>query len=191
MSTPDVTLPTCKYCLNENVKLCLKCKSRYCSIHAAKFSPNFCKDCLTSLSVILDTISRTSTEYDLIDDALITKSVQSKTLQLDGPDWIFYSAWIENLPETDWLEIYQFHYFVLKMMEYENEVRKVKQARRVASAPLAVRMTKESKTKKEVTQVDMQTKLEKIGIAPDVIKTMLQAAGIPYVERQNANNGAS
>src|SRR5215831_5027059 len=163
MASPETVQLTCKYCLNENIKLCLKCKSRYCSIHAAKFSPNFCKDCLTNLGVIIDTVNRTSTEYDMLDDSLITKVTQSKTLQLDGSDWVFYSKWIEDLREEDWLEIYQFHYFVIKMMEYENEVRKVKAARRIASAPLSVRVTKESKTKKEVSQVDMQTKLEKLG----------------------------
>jgi hypothetical protein len=118
------------------------------------------------------------------------KSVQSKTLQLDGPDWIFYSTWIENLSEEDWLEIYQFHYFVIKMMEYENEVRKIKQARKVASAPLSVRVTKESKSKKIVEPVDMQAKLEKLGLPAATIKVMLQAAGIAYKDLviNNGNN---
>lgn len=190
MASPETPLLTCKYCLNEQVKICLKCKSHYCSIHAAKFSPNFCKDCLTNLSAIINTISRSSTEYDLIDDTLVMKSVQSKTLQLDGPDWIFYSTWIENLSEEDWLEIYQFHYFVIKMMEYENEVRKIKQARKVASAPLSVRVTKESKSKKIVEPVDMQAKLEKLGLPAATIKVMLQAAGIAYKDLviNNGNN---
>ena len=187
MASPEAALLTCKYCLNEKVKECLKCKSHYCSIHAAKFSPNFCKDCLTNLSAIINTITRSSTEYDLIDDALVMKSVQSKTLQFDGPDWIFYSTWIENLSESDWMEIYQFHYFVIKMMEYENEVRKIKQARKVASAPLSVRVTKETKTKKEVKEVDMQTSLEALKIPTATIKLMLQAAGIAYKEPGNSN----
>jgi hypothetical protein len=191
MSAPEGVALTCKYCLNEQVKECLKCKSRYCSIHAAKFSPNFCKDCLGNLSAILEDKNLTSTEYDMIDDVLVTKSVSSKTLQLDGPDWIFYSRWIEDLPEDQWLEIYQFHYFVLKMMEYENELRKVKRARKIASAPLSIKVTKEAKTKKEITQVDMQAKLEALKIPADTIKAMLQAAGIPYREHTHANNGTS
>ena len=191
MSAPESVALSCKYCLNENVKICLKCQSRYCSIHAAKFSPNFCKDCLTNLSAILDTISRTTTEYDLIDDALITKSVQSKTLQLDGPDWVFYSKWIEDLPEDQWLEIYQFHYFVLKMMEYENEIRKVKRAKKIASAPLSVRVTKETKSTKQVTEVDMQAKLIKLGIDVATIKVMLAAAGLQWKEPSNAGNNGN
>jgi hypothetical protein len=189
MDQPTVQLVTCKFCLNENVKICLKCKSNYCAIHAAKFSPNFCQECLSNLSVILNTISRTTTEYDLIDEVLYIKPGAVNKLQLDGPDWIFYSTWIENLSEEDWLAVYQFHYFIIKMMEYENEVRKVKQARRVASAPLAIRVTKETKTSKEAKPVDMQTSLEKLKIPIATIKLMLQAAGIAYREPNTNGNG--
>lgn len=190
MASPDVPLLVCKYCLSEQVRECLKCKSRYCVLHAAKFSPNFCKECLPNLSAITNTIMSTSTEYDMLDNELILKTVKHESLRLDGASWIFYSTWIENLNEEDWLEIYQFHYFILKMMEYENEVRKVKKARRAASAPLSVSMTKQSTTKKVVQAVDMQAKLEKLGIPTATIKAMLQAAGITYKEpvSNNGNN---
>lgn len=192
MASPEAAVPVCcKYCLSEQTKTCLMCQSRYCVLHAAKFSPNFCKDCLTNLSVIMDTISRTSTEYDMLDDQLVTNVIQSKTLQLDGPDWVFYSTWIENLREEDWLEIYQFHYFVLKYMEYQNEIRKVKRAKRIASAPLSVKMTKESKITKVAAPVDMQTQFERMKIPEATIRAMLQAAGIPYKEKviNASNNG--
>lgn len=191
MASPEVAIPTCKYCLNEQTKTCLMCQSHYCVLHSAKFSPNFCKDCLTNLSVIMDTISRTSTEYDMLDDELVTKVIQSKTLQLDGPDWIFYRTWIDNLSEENWLEVYQLHYFVLKYMEYQNEVRKIKRARRIAQAPLSVKMTKEAKTKKVVATVDMQAQFEKMNIPVATIKAMLQAAGIPYREPSNAGNNGN
>ena len=189
MASPDVPAPlTCKFCLNEHFKECLMCKSRYCVLHAAKFSPNFCKDCLVNLSVILNTITRSSTEFDMLDDELVIKSVESKTLQLDGADWLFYSKWIEELPEDQWLEIYQFHYFVLKMMEHENEIRKVKRAKRIASAPLSVKITKEAKTQKIVQSVDIQANFEKIGLSESAIRAMLLAAGIPYKERNKNGN---
>lgn len=139
----------------------------------------------------MDTVSRTSTEYDMLDDELVMKVSQSKTLQLDGPDWIFYRTWIENLREEDWLEIYQFHYFVLKFMEYQNEVRKVKRAKRIAAAPLSVKMTKDSKTKKVVAAVDMQTKFEQMGLSEVVIRAMLATQGIPYKERTHASDNGN
>jgi len=192
MASPQGVQLTCKFCLNEQVRECLKCQSRYCVLHAAKFSPNFCKDCLSNLTAILEKIKHTSTEYDMFEDELVVKSVESKKLRIDGPDWIFYSTWIENLQEEDWLQIYQFHYFILKMMEHENELRKVKTAKRIASAPLSVKVTKESKSKKEVKQIDMQAYFEKIGIPAHQVKAMLAAIGLPYKERTTSgNNGTS
>lgn len=191
MASPDAAIPTCKFCLSEHVKLCLMCQSRFCVLHAAKFSPNFCKDCLSNLSAIIGTMSQTGTEYDMLDEELVIKVTQYKTLQLDGPDWIFYRQWIENLREEDWLEIYQFHYFVLKFMEYQNEVRKVKRAKRIASAPLSVKMVKQATTQKVVAPIDMQTQFEKMKIPTATIKAMLQAAGIPYREPSNVSNNGN
>lgn len=188
MASPEGVLLTCKYCLSEQVRECLACKSRYCVLHAAKFSPNFCKECLSNLSSIMTSNFSTSAEYDLLDNELVLKSIESKRLRLDGPDWIFYSKWIENLNEDNWLEIYQFHYFILKRMEYENEVRKIKKAQRIASSPLSVKMTKKSETTKKVGPIDMQASLEKLNIPVHTIKAMLAAANIPYREPVS-NNG--
>lgn len=194
MDSPEVQetsiVFTCKFCLNEHVKICLSCQSRYCAIHAAKFSPNFCKDCLSNLSAITSRVPRTSTEYDLLDDKLIIRTVESRTLQLDGPDWIFYNQWISDIKEEDWLEVYQFHFLVLKMMERDNELRKVKKARRIAAAT-PIKLTPEAKTKKPPTAAEMQLSFEKMNIPSAVIKAMMQAAGYVYKEPANASNNGN
>jgi len=191
MASPEGVQLTCKFCLNENIKECIQCGSRFCALHAAKFSPNFCKECLTNLAVIIDTVTRTSTDYDMLDGELVLKAVQANRLRLDGPDWVFYNTWITNLSEEDWLQIYQFHYYVLKRMEAENEIRKVKRARRIANAPLSTRVTKEVRIKKETKPVDLQESFEKMGLSIDKIKAMLAAVGQTYRERSSGNNGTS
>src|SRR5882724_8930247 len=142
-------LPTCKFCLNEQTKVCIRCQSRFCTIHAAKFSPNFCKDCLTNLAATIERFQRTSTEYDALDDKLVTHTSTGTQIKIDGPDWVFYQAWIEQLSDDELREIYEFHYFVLKIIEYDNETRKVKKAKKLATAPtpLSISTTKEARTK--------------------------------------------
>lgn len=177
-------LVTCKYCLEENVKKCLKCQSLFCSKHSASFSPNFCKDCFNNLAVVMSRFTRTTTEYDPVNDTVEKITSGCARIQLDGPDWIFYSDWIASLSDDDLAVIYEFHYFVLKLIEHDNEVRKVSRARKLASlpTPIGVVTTKTSSTKKEAKPKDMQKELEKLGMNADVIKAMLKAANIEYKE---------
>jgi hypothetical protein len=181
---PNGTLITCKYCLNEQIKLCLKCQSHFCSIHAASFSPNFCKDCFNNLTAVMSRFTRTTTEYDSVTDTVEKITSGCDRIQLDGPDWVFYSEWIANLNDEDLSTIYEFHYFVLKLIEHDNEVRKVKKRDKLAKqpTPIGVITTKTSSSRREAKPKDMQKELEKLGLATDVIRQMLKAANIEYKE---------
>lgn len=181
---PNGVLITCKYCLIDKVKTCLMCKSFFCSIHANNFSPNFCKDCLTNLSVVMSKFNKTTSEYDPVTDTIEKVSSGCERIQLDGPDWIFYSEWIQNLNDEDMKVIYEFHYFVLKLIEHDNETRIVKRKNKLASTkmPLSVVTTKTSTTKREAKPKDVQKELEKLGIPTDTIKTMLKTMGLEYRE---------
>jgi hypothetical protein len=185
---PNGQLITCKYCLNENVKKCLKCQSTFCSLHAAVFSPNFCKDCFNNLTAVMSRFTRTTTEYDSVTDTVEKITSGCDRIQLDGPDWIFYSEWIDNLTDDDLATIYEFHYFVLKLIEHDNEVRKVKKARKLASqpTPIGVVTTKTSSVKREAKPKDMQKELEKLNLPEATIRAMLQAAGISYKENSQS-----
>lgn len=180
----NTSLRICKFCNSEDVRECLKCKSLFCAIHAARFSPNFCKDCLTNITAIWEKYNRSTTEYDPINDTLHVVTAGAKKLQLDGADWIFYSAWINELNDDEMQVIYEFHYFVLKLIEHHNEIRKVNKAKKLASAPTPVGIvtTKETKVKKTAEVKNMQAELEKLKLPVDTIKAMLLAAGIPYKE---------
>src|SRR5580765_6354873 len=108
----NVALVICKYCTEDKVKTCAKCKSYFCSAHAARFSPNFCKECLVNLTAVWEKFSKTTTEYhpvedvlntvtsseyDPVEDVLNTVTSGAKRLHVDGADWVFYSAWVDSL----------------------------------------------------------------------------------------------
>jgi|SRR5580765_984776 len=180
----NVALVICKYCTEDKVKTCAKCKSYFCSAHAARFSPNFCKECLVNLTAVWEKFSKTTTEYDPVEDVLNTVTSGAKRLHVDGADWVFYSAWVDSLNDDELEMVYEFHYFVLKLIEHDNEIRKIKKARKLASAPtpIGVKTTKETKVKKTAEVVDMQERLEKMNLPADTIRAMLLAAGISYRE---------
>jgi hypothetical protein len=182
--TPVTPLPVCKYCIDDKVKECLKCKSLFCSIHASHFSPNFCKDCFSNLSVIIDKFQRTSTEYDHVHDTVVQSTSTCKRLTIDGPEWIFYTTWIHELSDEELQIVYEFHYFILKLIESANETKKIARARKMkevsGSHPIGIVTTKDTHVRREAKQKDMQTELEKLKIPVDTIKAMLLAAGITY-----------
>jgi len=177
-------LITCKYCLSENIKKCLKCESLFCGIHAASFSPNFCKDCFGNLTAVMSRFVRTTTEYDPISNQVEKITASCDRIQLDGPDWVFYQDWLHNLNEEDLAVVYEFHYFVLKIIEHDNEVYKAKKKDKLSKVPtpIGVVTTKTSSVKREVKPKDMQKELEKLNLPVVTIKAMLFAAGIEYKE---------
>lgn len=181
---PSASLVICKYCISEDVKVCIKCKSFFCSIHAARFSPNFCRDCLVNLTAVWEKFSKTTTEYDPVEDTLNTITSGAKRLHIDGADWVFYCAWIDTLSDEELEMVYEFHYFVLKIIEHDNEIRKIKKARKLAAAPtpIGITTTKETRVKRVAEAKDMQAELEKLKLPEAIIRSMLLAAGIPYKE---------
>src|SRR5215475_6552816 len=73
-------------CENTDVKSCFKCKLPYCAIHAARFSPNFCKDCFKDLQVVLDKYTRVVEDYDPQQDKLTFRKESCNQIRIDGPD---------------------------------------------------------------------------------------------------------
>jgi hypothetical protein len=128
--------------------------------------------------------NKTTSEYDPVTDTIEKVSSGCERIQLDGPDWVFYSEWINNLNDADLSVIYEFHYFVLKLIEHDNEIRIVKRKNKLASTkmPLSVVTTKTTTTKREAKPKDMQKELEKLGVATDTIRAMLKSMNIEYKE---------
>lgn len=180
------TLLVCKYCLREEVKECLKCKSLFCPDHASTYSPNFCKDCFNNFAVVFDKFLRTSSEYDPIEDTVHQTTTSANRIRIEGADWVYYTQWINRLSDEDMKSVYEFHFFILKLIEHHNESRKIAKARKLAQQPmpLSTKTTKEVKIRKEVKQKNMQEELERIGLKPDMVKVMVEAAGITYVTRK-------
>jgi hypothetical protein len=158
-------LNTCVFLCNEEITInCLKCKRPFCINHASRFSPNFCQDCFKALSLIVDKFERRVEDYDAVTDSVITRKETCKRLRLDGPDWVFYTAWIHKLTDEELQVVFEFHYFVVKLIETENEQRKIKNRTKLQGMPLpmGVSTTTETRTKRVAKPKDPLTELKRM-----------------------------
>lgn len=166
------------------LKVCLKCKQLFCPMHSARFSPNFCQDCFKNLTVILDKYIRSTEDYDSITDQLVTRKESCNRLQIDGPDYVFYTKWIHKLNDDELKSVFEFHYFIVKLIENENEIRIItknkNKSKKNIQAPISIVKTTEVTSKKESKPKDLRTELKKLGIKDDVIDKMI-AAGMPTI----------
>ncbi len=190
-TTPETIIKHCKYCSpsdnNDNLQTCAKCGSTYCSSHTAKFSPRFCKDCFSNISVIVDKYTRIKDDYDEVNDVVVSNKSSCTRIRLDGPDWVFYTQWVSQLNDDELRSVYEFHYFIVKLIEHDNDIRKVKKQdklRNTKITPMSISTVKETKVKRETKPKDMQKELEKMGLPVATIKIMLQAAGFEYKENK-------
>jgi len=155
-------------CSSEETKSCLKCHRNYCILHSSRISSNFCQDCFKNLSLIVDKFERRVEDYDSVTDTVTTKKESCKRLKFDGPDWIFYTAWIDKLTDDELQTVWEFHFFVLKLIEQQNEIRGAKRRDQLKSkstqfmSGVQVTTTKETRTRKEVKPKDPLIELKKI-----------------------------
>jgi hypothetical protein len=171
-------LNTCVFTCNEEITIaCRKCGRNFCINHASKFSPNFCQDCFKALSLIVDKFERRVDDYDAVTDSIVTRKESCKRLRLDGPDWVFYTVWIHKLSDEELQVVFEFHYFIVKLIETENEQRKINHAQRLRGmpVPLGVKTTTETRTKRTVKPKDPLTELKRMfpGKSEDFYKQML------------------
>jgi hypothetical protein len=178
-SEPAVQLTSCAYCTNNNVKTCIKCQKVFCSEHASHISPQFCKDCFSQVTVLIDKYTRTTEEYDEINDSVETHKTSARRIRLDGPDYVWYSAAIQLLTDDEIVTQLQFHKFMVSLLEHLDTVRTVKKSQELAKqkVPLSVRTTTETRQKKTVQKKSMRDILKASGVSGDLLEQMLKAAG--------------
>jgi hypothetical protein len=175
----ETKIQLCSFdCISEDVKKCCKCDKFFCVIHASNFSPNFCQDCFKNLSVIISKFEKRVEDYDVSTDTVTTHKSSCRQISIDGPSWVFYTAWIKQFTEEQLKEIFEFHYFMVKMIESENENRRVRAAQKIREMPLPFRVTrtKETKTSKTTTVIDPKAELKKKfpKLSEDMIDAMIK-----------------
>lgn len=176
VSAETLVICTFDQCTITDVKLCRKCKRAFCIMHANRFSPNFCKDCFKNLSVLEDKFKRTTEDFDTKTDKLIIKSESCTVYRMDGIDWPFFNPWIASLSDDELSELWNFHYFIMKSIETENDNRVIKKNARIRNAP-PVKLVKTTKTTSTIkpadTKEDVIKKLKKQGLPQNIIDMMV------------------
>ena len=174
------SLTVCVFeCSNEETKECLKCKRHFCIFHSNRISPNFCQDCFKQISLIKDKFERRVEDYDLATDTVTVRKESCDRIKLDGPDWVFYTAWIDTLNDDELQGVFEFHFFILKMIETQNEMRGQKYKDKLKgikfSVGMSVTTTTDKRTKREVKQEDPMKKLKKLfpGKTDDQLKAIM------------------
>lgn len=179
MTTNEVAVPliVCAFCTKEDIQRCKKCDRPFCIDHTSRFSPNFCQDCL-HISVTRDKFVRTVEEYDHTKDEMVVKRDSCDRIRLDGPDYVFYTKWINNLNDDELKGVFEFHYFIVKLIEHENEVRVINRNKKTRESPhpISIMKTTETRSIKQTKTKDMRADLRKLGLSDAVIELMIKAA---------------
>jgi hypothetical protein len=171
---------TCAFdCTEQNVQRCRKCNRPFCIMHANRFSPNLCKECFTNLSVVEGKFQRTFEDYDAKSDKVTLTRETCTKYYMDGPDWPFLNAWIDTLTDDELRTIWNFHFFVMKTIESENETRKIEKYRKLREAPTPKLVSTVKTVKKTVavqqpeTADSIRAKLKKQGLPDAIIDQMV------------------
>jgi hypothetical protein len=170
-------------CSEQNIQRCRKCNRPFCVMHASRFSPNFCQDCFKNVSIVEDKFSRTFDDYDVKNDKVVIRKESCTRWYIDGPDWPFLNLWIDNLSDDELRIIWNFHFFVMKTIEAENETRKIEKYRKLREAPVPRLMSQTIKTGKGLRKVtsqktpetpeEMRKRLTKMNLPANVIDMMV------------------
>lgn len=173
-------------CTEQHTQTCRKCERHYCIMHANRFSPNFCMECFKNLSLIESKFTRTFEDFDIKRDKFVVHSESCTKYYMDGPDWPFLNAWIDSLNDEELRSVWNFHFFVMKTIEAENEVRRIENAQKLRNQPTPRLMSSTTKSVSNTTKVtkqadtadDVRKKLKKQGLPDILIDTMLAAMGL-------------
>jgi hypothetical protein len=164
---PTIPLLMCSFdCSSEETKECIKCKRLFCQIHSSRVSPNICQDCFKAFSLIIDRFERRVEDYDDKNDTVLTRKESCKRLKFDGPDWVFYTGWIDTLNDDELKTAWEFHFFIMKIIEHDNETRKIKHNANIRSkggmfSGVGITTTTSTRTKREVKPKDPKKELRK------------------------------
>lgn len=164
-------------------KLCIKCSKPFCPEHSSKISPNCCKDCFATFSFTVDKFTREDVEYNEKTDTIVTHKSSSRRIRLDGPDYVWYSMAIQRLTDPELESMFQFHRYMVSLLEHTTTVRLVRKSQELAKTPSnnisTVVRTEVKKTRKVKTQKTLREILIASGITDPVqLDAMLAAAGV-------------
>jgi hypothetical protein len=182
LKTDDISICAFDNCSEQNIHKCRKCTRSFCIMHCNTFSPNFCKDCFKNLSIISDKFKRT---FDHIAEngQMYVQTEERLRYYLDGPDWPFVTPWIDSLSDEELRSIWVFHHYIMKLIEVENDTRKVERTRQLANTPIPrlITTTKTKSVTKVITQEtpdDLRKKWKKMNIPDATIEQMILAMGV-------------
>jgi hypothetical protein len=174
-----VSPTTCAFCAELETKTCERCNKLFCKNHVSKISPIFCIECFAQVTLIIDNLTKRDSEWDMFEDCLVERKSTARTLRLDGPDWVWYSAIINNLNEDEFKTMFEFHRFIISLMEHVNDIRKVEKNALLKGQKivLGITQTTTTKTVRKAKQVSLEEVLRKQGLPEAVVQAMLKAAG--------------
>ena len=183
-------LLTCSFvpCTEENVVRCRKCNRTFCVMHSNPFSPNFCKECFKNLAAIESKFERVFEDYDTKTGQVNIHKQTNTRYYMDGMDWPFIGLWIHKLDDDQLRAWWIFHFSVMKLIEMENETRKVERTRKrredsTKFIGTGQFVTSVHKTRTQTTKVMktpdtedvLRAKLKKQGLADNIIDMMVAA----------------
>lgn len=185
----EKNLSLCEFdCSSAEVRECLKCHKRFCPLHTSRISLNFCKNCFNNLHLIIDKFERRTESYDEDTDTVVVKSESCKRMRWDGPGWLFTTLWVNQLTDDEFKTAWEFHYFVLKLIEQANESRNIKKNKINSSrmsigggaktvSGISVTTTTDKRTRKETKIVDPLVRMKKLfpGLSEIKLKKMMEA----------------
>jgi hypothetical protein len=185
MSNGAVVAPQilCSYCTNVEVKSCIKCTKLFCPDHSSKITPDCCKDCFAEFASVIIEHTKTDVEYDVKTDSVVTHRSSGHRINLIGPDYVWYSVWIQQLTDEELANSFQFHKFVVSLLESTKDERQIRK-NQAHIGERSTRITSSTTTVTNKTKRVKQTKsLRDVLIASGItdettIKAMLLAAGV-------------
>lgn len=191
--TTDSKIITCVFnsCTEQEVRNCRKCSRPFCIMHSNRFSPNFCKECFSNLSCIESKFTRTTEDFNEKTNNLVITKESCTRYYMDGPDWPFVTAWIDTLEDAELKSLINFHYFVMKTIEAENEVRKIRKYKKIREQSTSTSTTSTSSINKikvvktttgkiqtKDTEEELRKKFKKQGLPDIVIDNMIKAMAL-------------
>ncbi len=161
-------------CSEQNVKRCRKCNRPFCIMHCNIISPNFCKGCFKDLSIISEKFKRI---FDHISKSgqLWHETQENTRFYMDGPDWPFVTPWIHTLSDTELKSLWVFHYSIMKLIESENETRRIEYNRKQREGQLSTRLI----TKSSTSSTGTKTRVIKVADTPDDLRKKWKKQGLP------------
>jgi hypothetical protein len=180
------TISNCYFpqCSEQELHTCRKCERKYCVMHTNKFSPNFCGECFKNLQAIEAKFTRTFDDYSTLDDKVTIHKETHTKYYMDGMDWPFLGVWVHRLSEEELRVWWVFHHSIMKLIEVENETRRIEKSRKLREQGIGLITGFNKKagvsvkiTKSPDTAEDVRKKLKKQGIPDNIIDMMIATMG--------------